>query len=132
MDLKDYQKLSYRAIQPHTDNKDEVLNWAVGLSEEVGEVMSLLKHRYYGGERWKDEEMAKEIGDVLWYLSALSTACNLSLEAIADLNCKKLQHRFPDCEFTKENSSERHVLEKRFDETEECRQILSRLKLRGE
>jgi len=31
-------------------------------------------------------EIAKELGDVLWYLSQISTELNLSLEEVAQLN----------------------------------------------
>ena len=38
-------------------------------------------------------EIAKELGDVLWYLSQISTELNLSLEEIAQLNLEKLFDR---------------------------------------
>jgi NTP pyrophosphatase (non-canonical NTP hydrolase) len=41
----------------------------------------------------KKEEIAKEIGDVLWYLSQLSTELELSLGRIAKDNLEKLKSR---------------------------------------
>lgn len=127
MDFKTYQEQSYTAIQSHTDQKDEVLNWVVGLSEEVGEVMSIVKHVYYGHEPFSPEELAKEAGDVLWYLSALCTACNLNFETVAQLNLSKLQHRFSDGEFSDERSAERHALEQKFSDTQKYRDLMDRL-----
>ena len=39
-------------------------------------------------------EIAKEIGDVLWYLSILSQELGFEFEEIAKLNIEKLQKRF--------------------------------------
>jgi NTP pyrophosphatase (non-canonical NTP hydrolase) len=38
-------------------------------------------------------EIAKELGDVLWYLSQIATELNLSLEQVAQLNIEKLFDR---------------------------------------
>ena len=53
MDIKDYQSKSYMAIQNHANNKEEVMHWAIGLGEEAGEVLSVIKHKYYGGQYHK-------------------------------------------------------------------------------
>lgn len=129
MEIREYQKKSYVAIQPHTDKKDEVMNWLVGLTEEVGELASLFKHQYYGGEQLSKEEVAKEAGDVLWYLSALCTVLNLNLDAVADLNMSKLRHRFVRDEFDNSASEKRHALEQKFSETEKYKAIIERLEL---
>ena len=83
MEFKDYQNKIYRAIPDHESQKDEILHWAIGLSEECGEVMSVLKHHYYGGEDFNREELIKEIGDVLWYTAALCTAAGVNMDSIA-------------------------------------------------
>lgn len=132
MEIREYQEKSYVAIQPHTDKKDEVINWLVGLTEEVGELASLFKHQYYGGEELSKEEVAKEAGDVLWYLSALCTVLELNLDAVADLNMSKLHHRFALGEFDNNASGERHTLEQKFTETEEYKRIIERLFLARE
>ena len=132
MEIREYQEKSYVAIQPHTDKKDEVMNWLVGLTEEVGELASLFKHQYYGGEELSKEEVAKEAGDVLWYLSALCTVLDLNLDAVADLNMSKLHHRFALGKFDKDASGERHALEQKFTETEEYKNIIGRLQLARE
>jgi NTP pyrophosphatase (non-canonical NTP hydrolase) len=44
-------------------------------------------------DNWK-EQIASEIGDVLWYCAALATDLNVSLGMIASLNEKKLQDRY--------------------------------------
>lgn len=128
MEINEYQKRTYIAIQPHTDQKDEILNWSIGLCEECGEVMNHIKHHCWGHEDINDVEIAKEMGDVLWYLSALATVMNLDLETIATLNMRKLEHRFGG-EFSDEKSKARHEQELKFKDTEEYQQLVSKLNL---
>ena len=128
MKISEYQKRAYIAIQPHTDQKDELLNWSVGLCEECGEVMNHIKHHCWGHEEIANIEIAKELGDVMWYLSALCTVLNLNFETVAKLNMRKLEHRFGG-EFTEEKSKARHEQELKFKDTEEYKQLISELKL---
>lgn len=129
MEFKDYQFRSYTAIQPHTDQKDEILNWAIGLSEEVGEVMNHLKHMFWGREQIDLQEIAKELGDILWYTSALATTLNLDVDTIAQLNVSKLEHRFGG-RFTEAASKVRHDSEKKFAETELYKSLITQLTLK--
>lgn len=126
MNIREYQKRSYVAIQPHDNMKDEVLNWAVGLAEECGEVMNHIKHRYWGKDEVDYVELAKEFGDVLWYLSALATVFGFDLETIAQLNVEKLEHRFGG-EFTDDKSRARHELEGKFKDTERYKELVEKL-----
>lgn len=126
MGISDYQKRTYIAIQPHTDRKDEVLNWSIGLCEECGEVMNHIKHYCWGNEPINDIEIAKEIGDVLWYLSALCTVLNLDLDTVAQLNMRKLEHRFGG-EFSEAKSQARHEQELKFKDTEEYKNLIKKL-----
>jgi len=128
MKFKDYQLRSYTAIQPHDDAKDEVLNWVVGLGEEVGEVMNHVKHLFWGNEEVDKMEMAKELGDILWYMSALATVWELNLDAVAELNVAKLEHRFGG-RFSEAKSKARHSAEEKFSETDLYDEIVGRLDL---
>lgn len=126
MTINEYQKRAYIAIQPHTDKKDEILNWAVGLSEECGEVMNHIKHHCWGHEDLNLVEISKEIGDVLWYLSALCTVLDLDFETVATLNMRKLEHRFGGV-FSDKKSKARHEQEEKFKDTEEYKQLMEKL-----
>lgn len=128
MEISEYQKRTYVAIQPHVNKKDEMLNWSVGLAEECGEVMSHIKHRCWGNEEIDKIEIAKEIGDVMWYLSALCTVLELNLDTVAELNMRKLEHRFGG-RFTEEKSKTRHEQEYKFKDTEEYKELVSKLDL---
>lgn len=70
---------------------------ALGLAGEAGEVCEKIKkimrdQKGYCTEE-DAEEISKELGDVLWYLSTLATEINISLSTIAEDNLKKLADR---------------------------------------
>ncbi len=64
---------------------------------EAGEVAEKIKKlfRDHGGKLTKDYklEIAKELGDVMWYIAQLSTELNLKLSDIAKMNLEKLMSR---------------------------------------
>ena len=70
---------------------------ALGLAGETGEVCEKLKKaiRDEGGAISSERKalLAKELGDVLWYIAALSTELGLSMEEIAAGNLAKLAAR---------------------------------------
>lgn len=69
---------------------------AIGLAGEVGEVLELIKKDRRKGERRKPidkDKLEKELGDVLWYLSAIATDYDIDLDDVATTNILKLQKR---------------------------------------
>lgn len=70
---------------------------ALGLSGEAGEVSEKIKKIHwhqngvFGGQ--DKEEVAKELGDVLWYLSQIGRLIGYNLEDIAAMNIRKLSSR---------------------------------------
>ena len=70
---------------------------ALGLNGEAGEVAEKVKklERDNNGVLTDDrsEDIAKELGDCLWYLSELATQIGASLESIAQMNIEKLRSR---------------------------------------
>jgi len=75
----------------------KVIYPALGLTSEAGEVAGKVKKiiRDCDGviESDKTGEIAKEIGDVLWYVAALATDLQLNLDDIARDNIAKLASR---------------------------------------
>jgi NTP pyrophosphatase (non-canonical NTP hydrolase) len=68
---------------------------ALGLAGEAGEVADKVKKIYRDGRddaRFKGD-IAREIGDVLWYCSALADDLGFSLQQIAEMNIYKLSCR---------------------------------------
>lgn len=65
---------------------------ALGLSGETGEVAEKIKKLIRDGTI-DQTSMKKELGDVLWYLSALSHELGIELQDVAETNIQKLANR---------------------------------------
>ncbi|MEK7097775.1 MAG: nucleoside triphosphate pyrophosphohydrolase family protein [Patescibacteria group bacterium] len=96
MTFEEYQKLSRKtAIYP--DAGHNFIYPTLGLAGESGEVAEKIKKvlRDHGGviDDVKKQEIAKELGDVLWYVAQIASELGLSLDEIADLNIEKLYSR---------------------------------------
>ena len=69
-----------------------------GLAEETGEVMGVAKRRARklktDIDKACDRHLAEELGDVLWYLAAVSEFCGLDLDMIWEENRIKLRDRY--------------------------------------
>lgn len=90
MTLEEYQKISRKtAIYPI---EFKILYPSVGLCGESGELAEKVKRWMRSGNLDKDG-IIKEMGDVLWYLSALATDLDVSLEEVAHKNIEKLEDR---------------------------------------
>lgn len=90
MNFKEYQEQSSR-----TDGGNLTAHF-LGLCGEAGEVVELFKKHIGHGHELDLAKLEKELGDVLWYISAIATGLNLSLEDIAIANVTKLKTRYPD------------------------------------
>jgi len=93
MRLNDYQrKAESTAVYP---DEYRILYPTLGLAGEAGEVADKVKKVYRDGEpsMFYKEELAKELGDVLWYVSILARDLGYSLEYVAQMNIDKLEDR---------------------------------------
>ena len=96
MNFTEYQNVALStAIYP---KKYETIYPALGLCGESGEVAEKIKKSIRDGlHNWPDEqfkeELTKELGDVLWYISALASDLDISLNEIAESNLQKLASR---------------------------------------
>lgn len=97
MELNEYQKKALTTAV--YDAKYKIIYPALGLAEETGEVVGKVKKWLRGddgaGEMSEErkEALKGELGDVLWYLSALAADLGMTLEEVANFNVNKLQSR---------------------------------------
>ncbi len=95
MDLADYQRRSRRTAE--YPREAWLAYPALGLAGEAGEVAEHAKKaiRDDGGEVSDERRaaMAKELGDVLWYVAQLASELGLDLDAVAQANLDKLLSR---------------------------------------
>lgn len=68
----------------------------MGLCGESGEAIDIVKKWLAQGHELDREHLAKELGDIAWYLAETATALDLSLEGIFEANIEKLRKRFPE------------------------------------
>jgi NTP pyrophosphatase (non-canonical NTP hydrolase) len=96
MDFDEYQRLSRQtAVYPHQG--DNYIYPTLGLVSEAGELADRIKRIARDDDEvvtpGKVEEIASEIGDILWYAAQVSTEFGLSLNDIAQANLTKLLAR---------------------------------------
>lgn len=67
-----------------------------GLVEECGELVGKYKRMFRGdfSEQEAMEQVKKELGDILWYLSRVAADNGWELEEIAQVNLDKLESRY--------------------------------------
>lgn len=79
-----------------TDNDLLLLNGAMGLNGEAGEFIDLVKKHLFQGKPLDKEHLAKELGDVAWYLAVAAQGLGYNLETILQMNVDKLMERYPN------------------------------------
>lgn len=73
-----------------------LLNGALGLGGESGEVEDQVKKSIFQGHALDKEHLAKELGDVAWYLAVAAHAIGYDLDTIFQMNVDKLWARYPN------------------------------------
>ena len=93
----EYQGAALRtASGMNYDHHGMIINGALGLCGESGEVADIIKKATFQGHELDKEHIAEELGDVAWYLAEAATALDLDLEDILRANLEKLERRYPD------------------------------------
>ena len=92
----EYQKLALTTLNPALSRKEVLINSVMGLCGESGEAIDIVKKWLAQGHALDKEHLAKELGDIAWYLAEAATALDLSLEEILQANLDKLKKRYPE------------------------------------
>ena len=101
MDFNEYQRMALATDlfggKPQPIVSPAFLEKLLGLVGETGEVAEKIKKiiRDKKGVSTPEDhqDMVKELGDILWYLAAVSSYLGIELQDIADLNIEKLADR---------------------------------------
>jgi NTP pyrophosphatase (non-canonical NTP hydrolase) len=91
MELDEYQRAAHQ-----TAKSRDIEVFTLGLFGEAGSVASSIKKlkRDNDAEEVVREEIATELGDVLWYLAEIATFYGLSLSDVASANLAKTEYLF--------------------------------------
>lgn len=96
MSFDEYQKEAKKTADYPIIGKP-IIYPTIGLAGEAGEVANKVKKifRDGNGELTSEQknDIAAELGDVLWYVAQIATELNLPLSEVASMNLKKLKSR---------------------------------------
>ena len=73
-----------------------LINGVMGLCGEAGEAIDIVKKWLAQGHELDKEKLAKELGDVAWYLAETAYALDIPLDEILQGNIDKLKKRYPE------------------------------------
>lgn len=106
-DADAYQQNVLKYAPDHHDYLLNVVYAAMGMCGEAGEASELVKKYAYHGHTIDTEHLARELGDVLWYVSYMAYLFGYPLGKIMAMNQEKLAKRYPDGKFDAERSRNR-------------------------
>ena len=92
----EYQTLALKTLNPALDKKDILINGVMGLCGESGEAIDIVKKWLAQGHELDKDKLAKELGDIAWYLAETAWALDIPLEKILRMNLDKLKKRYPE------------------------------------
>lgn len=106
MTINEYQSAAMRTSNKNITQDEHILNGALGLTGESGEVADIVKKHLMQGHPLDINHIAKELGDICWYIAETATAIGYDLETIMQMNVDKLKKRYPQG-FSAERSQHR-------------------------
>src|SRR6266571_694804 len=97
MDFSAYQSAAKETSKLELGGPAAAIAPMLGLASETGAILNVYK-RYLRDSidlTANREFLREELGDLLWYLTAVATACDLDLEDIAQANLRRVHDRYP-------------------------------------
>lgn len=76
-----------------TEGSDRLFENTLGLVGEAGEVAEKIKKLIRDQNRFTPDEIVKELGDVVFYVTALANYYSFGLQHVIDMNVHKLDDR---------------------------------------
>ena len=96
MTINQYQKEAMRTASGMSyEHNGMLMNAALGICGEGGEVADIVKKATFQGHELDKEHLAKELGDVAWYIAVGAQAIGYDLETVLQMNVDKLRARYP-------------------------------------
>lgn len=97
MNFNEYQNEAKSTIQKYNaDSTSNIVIPYLGIIGEAGSVISELKKKLRDGDSYTNfkTKLQEELGDVLWYVSAIASQNDINLGDIANENIAKIKDRF--------------------------------------
>lgn len=83
-----------------------LLQGVMGMCGEAGEAIDIVKKHLFHGHPLDKAHLAKELGDVMWYVATAAKAIEYDLDDIMQMNIDKLKLRYGE-KFDSEKSMHR-------------------------
>ena len=96
MTPNEYQSEALRTVPSCLSGRSLLLMGVMGLAGESGEAVDLVKKYVFHEHDLDQKHLAKELGDVAWYLAVTAATIGYDLEEILRMNVDKLRKRYPD------------------------------------
>lgn len=96
MTTNEYQLAALRTANQSLSDMQNLENGLMGLNGEAGECIDILKKHLFQNHELDKEHIAKELGDVAWYLAIAASSIGYDLETIFQMNIDKLKARYPE------------------------------------
>ncbi len=93
--VKDLQAPIKNAFHPHSKT-DHVAHAIIGIADESGELISVIKGYLWYGKDWDTNNIKEELGDLFHYMMYLMIEFHWSLDDIMTANTEKLKIRYPN------------------------------------
>lgn len=96
MTINEYQTEALRTAIGSNQQYPMIVNGVLGLCGEAGECVDMVKKHLFQGHELDETHLAKELGDVAWYLAVSAYAIGYDLETVLRANVDKLRKRYPE------------------------------------
>jgi NTP pyrophosphatase (non-canonical NTP hydrolase) len=97
VDFSAFQRAARETSQLRLGGPQSAIAPMLGLASETGSILNIYKKYLRDGIDLtaNREFLREELGDLLWYVAAVATACDLDLEEIAEANLRRTRDRYP-------------------------------------
>ncbi len=98
MKSENFRKVVYALLNSnmHSEASNITVHGAMGVSEEAGEILGMVKKLLWYGKKLDESLMLEEMGDLLHYLTMLCNERDWTLEDLMETNAAKLKIRYPN------------------------------------
>lgn len=95
MTVNEYHREAMRTA-PELDHQRMLIDAALGLAGESGEVADIVKKANYQGHLLDKDAIEKELGDIAWYIALACQALGVPMQEVFQKNIDKLRQRYPN------------------------------------
>jgi NTP pyrophosphatase (non-canonical NTP hydrolase) len=108
-DVPEFDGLGYKEFvnslfKDMCDRRSDLMHAAAGIAGESGEVLDIIKKHWAYDKPLQIEKLVEELGDVLFYIYAMSLLIGIDVETIIQYNQHKLSKRYSSGKYSNEQA----------------------------